>query len=343
MRSEVTRLMVEVAVSQGIRDLRSQAHRRALRNLVEHGGRYSRGPFQRKLFSMVQDMLRSDEHPYYELCSRAAQSIDERYLLTFGVNMGFESWTRGARMIRRLEEQNRCDIPWAITVELSDADGRALPMESLLRLIDQGMTMGVMSYFLFDPLMRLDVMRTICDLYPKCALLAFYPDEKLDDSALDQLEGTDNLMLVAVRGEGDFVSPSALRRHKRIYGLCRRYDDASARALMRSGDLRCPGDPDCVMPFFLPEPSCSAQVRAQFNQALMTCKDHPTQPLFPVDLSADLQWIDRIISTDDCALSLRADGAFRIGNPPVPADASFPQQSLSDVIMACLQKDRPRT
>lgn len=337
MNGEVTRLMVEVAVSKGLKDMRKQFNRRTLRNAVEHGGRFSHGRFQRTLFETLEEMLRTDDHPYYALCRQVVQEVDERYLLGYGVNLCYESWTQGAATIRRLEAEQGCNIPWCLTVCLSSGDKR-MPLEDCCALIDQGMALGVMSYLLEEDAARAEVLCALSERYPQCALAVFLPDERIDDALLDALDAADNLALAAVRREGDFTSGARLRAHHRNYFLCREYGPAEAEALMATGDLRPAGDPDAPIVMFRPRPDCPDAVCDRLNQYLLEKKHDPTQPLFPVELSQDLAWVDRIISTDDCALALAVDGAYLLGNRQRPTVLRFPQTPLADAIQQLLRK-----
>lgn len=337
MSAEITRLMVEVAVGQGLRELRTQFNRRILRNAVEHGGRFSHGGFQRMLFQTMQEMLRSDDHPYYALCSRVAQEVDERYLLGYGVNMGFESWTNGAKVIRRLEAEECCNIPWCLTLCLSQGT-RTMAFDTACALIDQGMALGVMSYLIEEEAARPDVLRALCDRYSACALTAFLPDEEINDALLAALAGTDNLALVAVRRTGAFASAEVMRAYHRLYGLCREYDEPTAEAVMAGGDLYPLGAPDAPVPVFRPSPGCSEAVCQRFNEYLLEKKKHPTQPVFPIELSHDLARVDQVISTDDCALALAVDGTYLVGDRQQPTGLTFPETALHEAVRALLKK-----
>lgn len=337
MSAEITRLMVEVAVAQGLKGLRTQFNRRVLRNAVEHGWRFSHGGFQRMLFQTLQEMLRAEDHPYYSLCGRVAREVDERYLLGYGVNLGYESWTSGAGTIRRLEAEEGCNIPWCLTVCLSRG-GRTMALDTACALIDQGMTLGVMTYLLEEEAARPDVLRALSDRYAACALTAFLPDERIDEALLDGLEGTDNLALAAVRRSGAFTSAEAMRNRRRLYFLCREYDAADAEAAMASGDLRPLGAPEATVALFRPVPGCPEAVCRRFNEYLLEKKKHPTQPLFPVDLSHDLARVDQVISTDDCALAVAVDGGYLVGDRQRPTGRAFPETPLHEAVRALLKK-----
>lgn len=338
MKDEVTRLMAEVAVSKGLKDMREQFNRRTLRNAVEHGGRFSHGRFQRTVFETLEEMLRSDDHPYYALCRQIVRDVDDRFVLGHGINMVYESWTRGAAKLRGLEADMGCNIPWCLTVRLSRGDER-LPLETCCALIDQGMRLGVMSYFLEEEAARAEVICQLSERYPQCALTVTLPDDRITDALLDAIARTDNVALVAQRRTGAFTSGARLRAHRRGYALCREYGLAEAEALLQGADLRPEGDPDAPLVMYRPLPDCPDELCARLNDYLLEKKRFPTQPVFPVELSQDLARVDRIISTDDCALTIGPDGAYLVGNRQQPTALAFPQTPLADALGQLLKKE----
>lgn len=58
MQGDISRIMVEIAVRQALKNRSKQSFRRSLRTLVEYGEHFSSGPFQSRFFILVQQMLR---------------------------------------------------------------------------------------------------------------------------------------------------------------------------------------------------------------------------------------------------------------------------------------------
>lgn len=337
MSVEITRLMVEVAVGQGLKNLRRQFNRRVLRNAVEHGGRFSHGRFQQLLFQTLQEMLRSEDHPYYTLCSRLANEVDERYLLGYGVNLGFESWTRGAKTIRRLESEEQCNIPWCLTIATA-GDGKQMDADTLCALIEQGMKVGVMTYLLEEQAARAALLTQVCDRFPACAITVLLPDEAITPHWLEEVRGIDNLAPVAVRKSGAFLSTEALKASRRLFALCREYDALTADRLMKTGDLRLAEEGSGQVVFFRPTADCPEDVRERLNAYLLEKKLRPVHPVFPIDLSYDLSRVDRIISTDDCRLSIAVDGQYLLGEAMQPTWLYFPALPLYEAMHQLLKK-----
>ncbi len=337
MAGEITRLMVEVAVSQGLQGLKQQFDRRVLRNAVEHGGHFSNGRFQRAVFQTLQDMLRMEDHPYFSLCNRLAADVDDCYIMSYGINLAFESWTRGAAVIRGLEAKENRNIPWCMTLYTAH-EGKQLPVETAKALIEQGMPLGIYAWALVEDEGRSDVMRTLCDQFPNCAFTAFLPDEKITEELLRDLQGVDNLALVAMSRGSSFASYELMRKHRRLFGLCREVDAACAERLLKQKDLRLQSAPEAPILFFKYREECPEELRTRLTAYIREQKMRPDYPVFPIDLSRDISRVDEIISDDACRLSLASDGTYLVGESKTPAALTFPETSLHDAVKALLLK-----
>lgn len=109
-------------------------------------------------------------------------------------------------------------------------------------------------------------------------------------------------------------------------------------ALPKAVDWPCPGDPDCMLRFFFPAPGCSQEVCDAVDEELLRLKEHPLTAQFPVELTRDLRRIDQIISTDDCALSVRHTGEFMLSWPESPTGLYAQTTSLEQLVRTCLRK-----
>lgn len=340
MRSDISRLMVEIAVRQALKNRSKQSFRRSLRTLVEYGEHYSSGPFQSSFFVLVQQMLRDENHPYYALAERAWIEVDPRYIEHFCLNVGYESWTRGAATIRALEGQLNCNIPWCLTLRRSEPDGAVLSEEHLRALMDQGMAMGIYTYIYVDCQLDTALLSRLSSAYTSCALVALTLDSRLSEEALTELEGTDNVLLIALQDGPVFTSAPLLRRHRRPYGLCMLYrTPEDVQRVLRGEALTCPGDASCMLPCFYPTADCPDSIRQAVDAELLRRKEHPVTAQFPVELSQDLRRIDRIISTDDCALSVSPQGEFLLTEPLRPTGMYIQDCTLDQVVRQWLRKD----
>ena len=265
--------------------------------------------------------------------------MDNRYIEHFCLNIGYESWTRGAATIRSLEAELNCNIPWLLTIIRSAPTGAPLAEEAIRALMEQGMRMGIYAYLLVDCQLDTALIHRLSADYATCALSVISMDSRLTNETLDELEGTDNVMLIAAQDGPTFTSAPFLREHKRLYGLCTFYDsEADLAALQKGTGMACPGDPDCMLHFFLPRCSCDPALRNAMDEELLRLKRQPVSAQFPIELRRDLRHIDQIISTDDCTLSVMPSGEFYLSDPDVPTGMFVQNSSLMEVVREHLKK-----
>lgn len=339
MHGDISRIMVEIAVRQALKNRSKQSFRRSLRTLVEYGEHFSNGPFQSRFFILVQQMLRDENHPYYLLAERAWAQVDKRYLEHFCVNMGYESWTRGAAVIRALEAELNCNIPWCLTIERARPEGATLDKQYIYALMEQGMRMGIYTYFLVDCRLDAAMLRQLSAAHGSCALICITLDSCLTEDTLALLDDATNVMLVPVLDGDTFTSAPRMRQRHRLYGLCTPYASSADMArITQNGGLACPGDPDCMLPFFFPAAGCPPEVCNAVDETLLRLKEHPMTAQFPVELTRDLRRIDQIISTDDCALSVRSTGEYMLSYPESPTGLFMQTTSLEQLVRTCLKK-----
>ncbi len=128
--------LIDIAVSKGIRDMK-ECSDRGIRNLVDLGKRLSKGNAQQDFFSFAQRILENPQSAYYQLSKRVIDQADERFLKSFGMNLGYHVWTADAEKIRAFARKHGFALPWKfilICVFLRNADYPCRPSkESCIR------------------------------------------------------------------------------------------------------------------------------------------------------------------------------------------------------------------
>lgn len=115
MKKDMTRVLVESTVRRTLKNIEESPHRET-RNLVDLGLQFSSGRFQTRLLRQAQTMLQNQRSAYYDLVRRIVTTVDHDVIATFGVNLGYNSCTKGARQIREIEAERGCNIPWALNL-----------------------------------------------------------------------------------------------------------------------------------------------------------------------------------------------------------------------------------
>ena len=324
MPETMSRLMVEVAILQAQKDLRRQFNRRVLRNAIEHGVRYSGNTHSRMVYRLVQEMLRSDDHPYYELCRGAARQVDERYMRSFGVNLGYENWYLGTAALRNNMRRLGCCLPWAISVRLSDADTR-MEEEQALALLERFYALGTRCFLLREDEARAALLKTLCAAYADCAFTLDVPDAAVTESWLRTLGTADNALVIPRCPDGQCASGGLLAADHRLRTMLRPYTADWAEELVRGHRTLKEEAAGSLVLFLQPEESCPQTVRDAFAEWLMEKKIHPDCALFPVDLETDIRAISGVVAGRPILVAVSPDGSMTVNGTPCPADAPMPE------------------
>ena len=81
------------------------------RNLIDLGLQFSHGRFQTNLLKQAQKMLQDQQSAYYDLVKDLSATVDHDIIATFGVNLGYNSCTKGAVVIRDIEDEKSSTFP----------------------------------------------------------------------------------------------------------------------------------------------------------------------------------------------------------------------------------------
>lgn len=104
MEQSVSRVLVEMAVKTALKNIHDSPER-GIRNLVDMALQCAEGRFQHSFFATAQTMLQNEDSAYYELVRDTVAHTDPGRLYTFGMNLGYNACTVGARHIRENEKK----------------------------------------------------------------------------------------------------------------------------------------------------------------------------------------------------------------------------------------------
>ena len=135
------RLIVESVAERGISSVKEDP-KRSIRKLVDLGQEFAKGRFQKDFFQLCGHLLADEDSPYYYLLLAMARQVDTEHLRTFGVNLGWQSWTVGANQIREIEAGEGFQVPWSLMFHLGAA-GSFLSPDIFLRALEEGKELGI--------------------------------------------------------------------------------------------------------------------------------------------------------------------------------------------------------
>ena len=119
MAVDTSRIMIKTFVKSALKDAENSPER-CTRNLVDMALNFSNNSSQYSFFSIARQMLNNENSPYYPLIEDILKHIDKDKLLNFGLNIGYNSCTKGAGIIRQKESEEGFEIPWSLGLETGD-------------------------------------------------------------------------------------------------------------------------------------------------------------------------------------------------------------------------------
>ena len=191
-----TRVLIETAVERGIRDVTDDP-KRSLRRLAELGRQYSEGRFQKVTFGHIANLLKNDDSPYYKMLEDFLANVDHSSIKTFGLNIGYDSWTYGARIIRKESESRGYMLPWIVQIHYDDTARHGISAGDINTLICRLKPLGINTYIIVrehgaDPDPALS--ETISS-HPECAFFMFVNDARISSEETEMLKKTGNTVI----------------------------------------------------------------------------------------------------------------------------------------------------
>lgn len=320
VKGQLTRNMINTAVKRGIADV-IEDPKRAIRHLVDLGDQVATGHFQQEFFGIANQILHKDDSPYYCLLQDVASHVDAQILQCFGVNLGYNSWTYGANMIRKYERERGHNIPWTIVFDGREETSATVSYEDISNLISSGESMGIYCYMFFGGgnKKRAHALIHTLKFHGDCCYFLFLEPKTISNALVDACVDARNIVVVLAADvqEDDraIERAAALLREKRcLYGAYGLYDDTNIESVISESYIRKKLNLHCSFLFLIQKGSVSQEKQARFTAFMKTAKYANEHPLFMVDFYRDLAYVDRVISVEDCFVAVKSNGDIAVEN-----------------------------
>lgn len=305
MEQETSRILIETMVRKTLREI-EHSPERSIRNLIDMALHFSTGRFQQNFFRIAQTMLKNEKSAYYSLIRDIVSHTEREHLVTFGMNLGYNSCTKGARMIRQIEATQGFNVPWSITLEIESAVFRA-QLGRYHALIAQGEQLGIHTWILFAQDIPRELMFLI-ESHPDSSFILFCDPLDLNTPVLEYAAELHNLMLAVRYGTGVAEACTLLRATRLLYAVYYPYN-AADESFLTSGELFHVIEP--MHPAFtalLPDLDCPITTCHTVYQAITHAREQQVYQTIPFELFLDCSRIDGIISDDACAVGFDRHG-----------------------------------
>ena len=336
MAANTTRILIETIVRKTLRDIQN-APERSVRNLVDMALNFSNGRFQKRFFEGAQQMLTTEHSAYYPLVRNVVSNVEHERLLRFGLNIGYNSCTVGARKIREIEAAESFNIPWALFLEL-DADAFAQHASSYDSQIQQGKELGIYTWFICAE----DICSDMFDLMSKhddCAFGLICNAQTISDEMLDEAAALNHVMLSVQINEHTDALCAEMRKRKLLYAVHTTYSSSGLKDILNDNllyDMQSTLAPFTVL---IPDAVCPASEREIVYDYVLRKREEQKFPTIIWDMVHDVLRIDTIISEDSCSAGFRTDGSlFTLSEGKKACRWNLLEHDLQTILKNCFPK-----
>lgn len=309
MEKDLNKILIESMIRNAMKDFNGSSGR-TVRNLIDLGVNFSKGRFQKSFLRVIQEMLANRDSEYYQLFSNVVCNVDKDYLINFGMTLGYNSCTKGAKTIREIEEKKNFNVPWALVLNLSPKRLKEAT-EDYLKVINQGKAMGIHTYLLFMTEEEADIIIPIFEQNKDCAFIIFIRGHQVNDVFLTSAKKSGNV-LVAIYNNKDAQSAcEALQKNKMLYGVYQRYTEKDKDEIVNGKWLSDVLKYKPQFALLLPTVGCYESVQEEIYKYISGVREGQTAPVLFVEVIKDLWTIDNIISDDAYLVGFERDGSMR--------------------------------
>lgn len=319
--------IIEAYVGKKLEDMRDNPDRES-RNLVDLALNLSVGRFQKHFLTIAHSMLEDENSPYYALIHDAIKNVGTGNILKFGMNVGYNSFTSGAKTIRNLEKERGYNIPWAITFYV-DAD--SFSEEAYSKVIRQGRKLGIYTYVFFCSEIP-EKLTEIFDNETECGFILFSDAESISEGIMDQASEIRNLMLCVKYSDYATKVCEKLRSSKALYSIWYEYNEKP----MCEEQLNIADELHPVLTFFVKSHDDYNGCNEVYDE-ICKLRDARTAASVPMEYSGTIRMIDEIISDDTCVAVFNESGSL-ISVKDCNSGNNFRTQPLAEIFEKCYPK-----
>jgi len=318
---KMTYAMIEVAVDKALSDIEENPPR-GIRNLLDLGTQISSGQFLQDFFRNMQQMLTTDNSPYYRLTKHIILNVNHNIIKKFGIHLVYHSLTYGANKIRKYEKELGYYIPWNIVFDLrqEEVTKDLLSTQEISTILSYSESLGIYCGMFFvnnNQVYLIELIKMLAN-HRNSAFLIFTEPELMNDDIADEVVKASNIGLVLfLPAENDnqtwHKASNILLNKKCLYGAYCEYNDRNIKQIMNPTYLQKIIDNHFMFIFLIQDELNEAYNIKCFAQFLQDIKANK-YPFFVFDFYEELARINRTISGEDCFLTIKGNGQIAINN-----------------------------
>ena len=297
--------IIEATVNSAIKRIQNDPER-SMRNLVDLGIMFCNGRFQKRFFEAAQRMLENENSSYYRIIPDIIANVDSTRIVSFGINIGYHSCTKGARIIRKMETEQGFQIPWCITLHLNSETFQN-QKERYFSLIEEGQSLGIYTWFIHphsDVLSALEIAESFSD---SAFIIGCQPTD-ITDILLDEFSEIYNVFFVVNYSDGIEDTCTLLRKRKFLFSVIYKYTEQDVENILNQSLLYDFCSLHSIFALFYADTNCPLEMQKEVFEHVQEMRFEQSFQTVPFDLIYDIRFIDEIISEDAISISFDENG-----------------------------------
>lgn len=337
MNHTANHAIIEATVNSAIERIQNDPER-SMRNMVDMAVMFCNGRFQKRFFETAQMMLESEDSSYYRIIPDLISNVDSSRITTFGINLGYHSCTKGARIIRKSELEHQCNIPWCIALDLKD-EVYHQKKETYYSLIEEGQQLGIYTWFI-NPHSEILPTLELVEHFGDSAFIVTCQPEYITDTMLDEYSEIYNVFFAVNYGAGIENACSLLRKRRFLFSVIYKYDEENIDSILNNSILYDFCSLHSIFSLFYSDTACPIEKRMQVFEHTRKMRDKQCFQTIPFDLIHDVRFVDEIISEDAVSVAFDANGICRTySNPNGAIGYNIFQAPLLDILKQVVPKE----
>lgn len=333
MENNTSLILIETIVRKALRDIQ-EAPERATRSLVDMALHFSTGRFQTQFFQTAQRMLANENSAYYRLMQHLATHTDHEHLIRFGLNVGYNSCTAGARIIRRIEAQEGFSIPWALFLYVVE-DTLTRHAGAYDSLIAQGKALGIYTWFIRADGVPQDALFDLMRAHDDCGFILLLAPESVTSNVLERADSLNHLLVSVQWGEQTDEVCRLLQARRMPYAVHVPYDADNLPQILNDDLLYDAQNLHAMFTAFFPRETCGEAEKAAMRRYTLCKRSEQRFPTIVLELMQDLLEVDTTLSDDSCTGGFLTDGSFiALAGSASDAQRNLHTSSLREILKA---------
>ena len=326
MKKDITRAIIDATIDRGLREIYEDP-RRSIRKFADLGRMFNKARFTKNLYDIFQDLLRNDDSPYYVAIEHLLQYTSRKNLKDFGINIGYNSFTKGGKLIRSLAEKKKMEAPWDLIIRLNPQSKEGTTPGDLISFIAEGRKYGVYSYAirLENDLSYFEDLLKVFLTYDDCAFFFMLPDKEIDRELLPLASSCSNVIyILPAFGDSCGTNSHMLKKYQIWTALYAYYDESDCESMTSVDSVWDYIPQECSFLFFVAKDGVSNECIEKTALRVKEMRVSPIVPLFLFDLYGDSIQIQRLISGKEYFYEILSDGTVRTSRGDLNSKSGLP-------------------